>query len=89
MLILILIDVHYLQKVVFSFGIGSNSQKHSSSHNSHPIKKIPPVKFLIPPHPYLENLGHISVKIATSLKHSLFVITIPHSNATKERYFPR
>ena len=31
MLILILIDVHYSQKAVFSVGKGSNGQNHSSS----------------------------------------------------------
>ena len=42
MLILILIDVQYLSKVVFSFEKGPNGQDHSSSSSPHPIKKIPP-----------------------------------------------
>ena len=37
MLILILIDVQYLQNVVFSFAKGSNCQNHSSS-DFHPLK---------------------------------------------------
>ena len=59
MLILILIDVHYSQKDVFSFEKGLNGENHSSSGSHHPLKKIPPAKFLIPPTPYhyLENLG--------------------------------
>ena len=40
---LILIDVHYLQNVVFSFEKGSNSQIHYFS-DSH----LPPVEFPIP-----------------------------------------
>ena len=41
MLILILIDVQYLQNVVFSFGKGSNGQNHSSSDSHHHNEKIP------------------------------------------------
>ena len=41
MLILILIDVQYSQKAVFSFGKGSNRQDHSSSGSLPPAKKIP------------------------------------------------
>ena len=41
MLILILIDVQYLQNIVFSFEKGSNSQNHSSSDSHHLIKKSP------------------------------------------------
>ena len=47
MLILILINVQYLQKVAFSFEKGLNSQNHSSSGFDYPIKKSPsPAKFL-------------------------------------------
>ena len=41
MVILILIDVQYLQKVVLSFEKDLNDQNHSSSGSRHPIK-IPP-----------------------------------------------
>ena len=45
MLILILIDVQYSQKAVFSFEKGSNCQNHHSSPCSHhTVKKIPPKK---------------------------------------------
>ena len=57
-LILILIDVQYLQNSVFSFEKGSNCQIHSSSGSYHLVKKIPPpAEFLIPPtfYCYLEN----------------------------------
>ena len=40
MLILILIDVQYLQNVVFRFEKGSNVQIHSSSDSNHPIKNV-------------------------------------------------
>ena len=49
MLILVLIDVQYSQKAVFSFEKGLNRQNHSSSGPHHPVKKFPPAKFLIPP----------------------------------------
>ena len=39
MLILILIDVLYSQKAVFSFEKGSNGQNHSSCSH-HPVKKM-------------------------------------------------
>ena len=42
MLILILVDIQYLQNVVFSFEKDSNGQKHSSSDSHPPNKKIPP-----------------------------------------------
>ena len=42
MLLLILIDVQYLQNAIFSFEIGLNCQNHSSSDSFHPEKKIPP-----------------------------------------------
>ena len=41
MLILILINVQYLQNVVFNFEKGSNGQTHSSATSHHPIKKFP------------------------------------------------
>ena len=62
MLILILIDVQYSQKAVFSFEKGLNLQNRSSSGSLHLVKKFPPAKFLIPvpplggiypPHPLL------------------------------------
>ena len=40
MLILILIDVQYSQKAVFSFEEGLNGQNHSSGSH-HQVKKIP------------------------------------------------
>ena len=48
MLILILIDVQYLQNLVSSIEKGSNLQNHSLSDLHHSIKKIPPTKFPIP-----------------------------------------
>ena len=47
MLIFILIDVQYSQKVVFNFGKGSNRQNHSSSGSLYLVKKFAPVRFLI------------------------------------------
>ena len=48
MLILILIDVQYLQNGDFSFEEGSNGQNNSSSDTHHPIKESLPAKFPIP-----------------------------------------
>ena len=45
MLILILINVQYLQSV-FCIKKGSNGQNHSSSGSHHQIKKIPQQNFL-------------------------------------------
>ena len=48
MLILILLDVQYLQNAVFSFEKGSNRQNHpSGSHQL--VKKSPPQNFRFPP----------------------------------------
>ena len=49
MLILILIDVQYSQKAVFSFEKGLNGQIHSSGSH-HQVKKSPPATFLISSH---------------------------------------
>ena len=47
MLILILIDVQYIQNNVFSFQKGLNGL-NDSSLDSHPVEKIPPAKFFVP-----------------------------------------
>ena len=44
MLILIVIDVQYSQKVVFSFENGSNRKNQSSSRCLHLVKKFPTSK---------------------------------------------
>ena len=41
MLTLVLIDVQYIQNVVFSFKKGSNGQNHSSSDSHHLITDTP------------------------------------------------
>ena len=46
-LILVLIDVQYLQNVVFKFKIGSNGQNHSSLDFHHPVKNFTPSKISI------------------------------------------
>ena len=48
MLILILIDVQYLQNVISSFDEGSKGQNHSLPDSYHPIKN-PPANIPIPP----------------------------------------
>ena len=54
MLILILMDVQYLQNVVFTTGRGLNNQSHSLSGSHHMIKKVPTQQsFIPPPHPLL------------------------------------
>ena len=71
MLILILIDVQYSQKAVFSFEKSSNSQNHFSSGYLPPVNppshlsKIsdsnPPLGWIFPPTPYryFENPEHL------------------------------
>ena len=49
MLILILIDVKYLQNVVFTFEKGSNGQNNSCLSTHHPIKKSPQENYPFPP----------------------------------------
>ena len=60
MLILILIDVQYSQKAVFSFEKGLNHQNYPSPGSLHLVKRFPPSKIsnpptsrgdLLPPHP--------------------------------------
>ena len=58
-LILILLDVQYLQNVIVTFEKDSNGQNHSSSSSHQPIKKFPQKNFwfcptgwgISPPHP--------------------------------------
>lgn len=50
MLILIFINVQYLQDVAFSFEEGLNGQNHSLSDFHYGIKKSASVKFPILPH---------------------------------------
>ena len=61
MLLLILIDVQYSQKAIFSFKKGLNCQDHSSSGSFHPVNLPPPIKISdsphsppLPPYHYLE-----------------------------------
>ena len=56
--ILILIDVQYLQNVVFSFEKGSKGQSHSSSDSQHPIKK-----YIKQPFPFLHHIYYIDTNI--------------------------
>ena len=49
MLILILIDVQYSQKAVFSFEKGLNHQNHPSPGSLHLVKRFPPSKISNPP----------------------------------------
>ena len=49
MLILILMNVKYLQDVALSFEKSLNGQNHSSSGSHHPIEKSRPAKFPILP----------------------------------------
>ena len=67
MLLLILIDVQYSQKAVFSFKKGLNCQDHSSSGSFHPVNLPPPSKISdssppLPPFiPKYDNFRLISV----------------------------
>ena len=58
MLILLLIDVQYLQDDGFSFDKGLICQSNSSLNSHNPINPPPQQKFLFPiSFIYLENLG--------------------------------
>ena len=65
MLILILIDIQYSQKAVFSCEKGSNGQNHSSSGLHHLVKKSrnkisnPPTPYLYLENPASSKFGHI------------------------------
>ena len=68
MLILILIDVQYSQKAVFSFEKGWNGQNHSSSGSHHLGKKILPSKISDPfSPPIVEEEGRISPQPLTAI----------------------
>ena len=53
MVILILIDVQYSHKAVFSFEKGLIGQNHSSSGYHHPVKKFAQANFPAPSHSLL------------------------------------
>ena len=59
MLVLILIDVQYLQKAVFSFGKGSYGQNYFSSGSQHPAINPPQQIFWPPPPPNLTPLTYL------------------------------
>ena len=69
MLILILIDVQYLKKVVFSFEKGSDGQNHSSLASHHSIKKSPPSKIYDFPHPLTLSGKSCFAILQTYIKH--------------------
>ena len=64
MLILILINVHYLHNDVFSFGEGSNGQNHFLSHSHHPRFPIPLLDGFSP----LKNTGDGSIYISPKVR---------------------
>ena len=64
MLILILVDVQYLQSVVFGFKKGSDSQNHSRSDSHLPDRKLSDSKISYPPPPpstqrYYKTLSNV------------------------------
>ena len=71
-LILILIDVQYSQNAVSSFEKGSNCQNHSSG--SRPIKKSPPGKFPITPHPPLTAIWKTLLNYFTASKNFFCIV---------------
>ena len=71
MLKLILIDVQYLQKAVFSFEKGSNHQNHSSSGSNHPVKDPRPPAPPPPPPPPPQRIGMHLVYLALADKERL------------------
>ena len=94
MLILTLINVQYLQKVVFSSEKHLNGQNPSSSGSVHPIKKSPPVKYLIPPiggipQPYcfLENPGLYCTKASSDLTEPQLYFLINNVYKTNKTFY--
>ena len=65
MLAMVLIDVQYIQNVVFRFEKGSNVQIHSSSDFHHPIVAPPSTKMSHSPNlsGYLENPEELARKL--------------------------
>ena len=64
MLILILVDIQYLQSVVFGFKKGSDSQNHSRSDSHLPDRKLSDSKISYPPPPpstqrYYKTLSNV------------------------------
>ena len=70
MLILIFIDIHYLQNNVFSFKKCSNSQNHSSGSH-YPDKKIP-----LSLHPFTPFGNPTTYQILKSVLCSLHLLVI-------------
>ena len=78
MLISILIDDQYLQKVVFNFEKGSNSQNHASSGSHHPIKKYHQQNFQsLSPHYSLTLFG----------KHCKLILNATHPGWAMKKIF--
>ena len=87
MLSFVLINVQYLQNVVFSFEKGLNGQVYSSSDSNHLIKKNPPSKishspYLGDPPPQLNTIWKILqillstlIQIRTQQRQAKWVIT--------------
>ena len=64
MLILILVDIQYLQSVAFGFKKGSDSQNHSRSDSHRPNRKFSDSKISYPPPPpstqrYYKTLSNV------------------------------
>ena len=71
-LILILINVQYLQKVAFSFKKGSNGKNHFPSGPYHPIQNIHPKNFQSPS-PLMLFLKTLFQVYLIKKNHSLFL----------------
>ena len=71
MLVLILIDVQYSQKAVFSFEEGSKYQNNSSSGSLHPVNPPPPFSKIYHPLPLLEGAGEFTPPPLTAIRKTL------------------
>ena len=84
MSVFILIDVQYLQNVVFSFENSSNGQNHSSSDSNHQIEKFLPAKF---PHPLMLFWKPRVLKSSTYMLTRVFWHDLQHTTTPSKMWY--
>ena len=84
MSVFILIDVQYLQNVVFSFENSSNGQNHSSSDSNHRIEKFLPAKF---PHPLMLFWKPRVLKSRTYMLNRVFWHDLQHTTTPSKKWY--
>ena len=84
MSVFILIDVQYLQNVVFSFENSSNDQNHSSSDSNHRIENFLPAKF---PHPLILFWKPRVLKSRTYMLTRVFWHDLQHTTTPSKKWY--